>query len=277
MIDILIATSIAPRNLEPQIAAVETWRELGMDVLAVNSDEEVALIKPNFPDIDFYSTGPSVQVAGGRNLVTFDDILSGLRQVEADTFGIINSDIILDTTAKFPEFISQHAKETLTFGSRIDVETAASREGKSFELGYDFFFFNRQILDSYPASSFHFGAPWWDLWAAFWPLMNGKEIKKIITPAAYHVKHETVWGDEWDHYGNYFAELTASFAENEIEANSSWAKFSSFILRQAFMRNSILSGKDDEAARHFNIFFLNMLGSFIPRFINDAATDIEIT
>jgi len=75
------------------------------------------------------------------------------------------------------------------FGSRIDIDSLDNlNEGTPFP-GFDYFFFDKQIIPCYPKTEFCIGLAWWDYWAPLIPLACKLPVKKLITPIAYHIKH----------------------------------------------------------------------------------------
>ena len=286
MTKILIATSIAPRNIALQQAAISTWHDFGFQVVAVNTDSEISSLKPHFPNIEFFSVAPRTPVKGGRVLVLFDDVLTCLQQSSTEVCGIINSDISLHSKVDFLPFILKQAKDSLVFGSRIDIDIAEVWEGTYYGKGYDYFFLDKKLLKAYPPSSFHIGAPWWDIWAPLLPILRGYNVKKFLTPIAYHVKHEAIWGEEWNHYATHLAHLLLPFSEkNKVAVGGHpWGNLCQTILQGALAQNEILNLKNNhkhqskiEAAQHFQIFFYNMLSTFLPQYINQEAIKISIS
>ncbi|WP_229536970.1 hypothetical protein [Pelosinus baikalensis] len=67
--------------------------------------------------------------------------------------GIVNSDIYL-LGEKFHSFISKEAVDSLVYGSRIDIKALDNLQGKLYGWGFDYFFFDRKIINSYPKSDF---------------------------------------------------------------------------------------------------------------------------
>ena len=288
MTEILIATSIAPRNIPLQQEAINSWIDYGFQVVAINTEPEIDKIKPYFPSVEFYKVTPKVETRGDRVLIGFDDVLTYLKLANTEICGIINSDIFLHPQTDFVSLIHKEAKDAVIFGSRIDTDTPKVREGTSFEKGYDYFFLNNKILNIYPPSSFHIGAPWWDIWAALLPMLAGCSVKKLVTPIAYHVKHEAIWGDEWSHYAAHLAHLLLNFSKTDQAAvnndfNNQWGHLCQMVLQGALAQNELLNLKNDnegqnkrESTQHFQIFFHNMLSTFLPQFINQKAMKISI-
>lgn len=208
MSDITIATSIVPRNLELQRAAVNTWLELGFRVISINSAAEAAIVAQNFPDITLKIIDRTAESVTGKPYVYFDDVCKALAESGANICGIINSDIFLKADSEFADFAKDAAKTGLLFGSRIDVDSLENIDGEKYIYGLDFFFFDKKLIALYPESEFCLGAPWWDYWAPFVLMSRGVPCRELISPLAYHVRHETKWE------GSLFADFGRIFSRN---------------------------------------------------------------
>lgn len=200
-----VVTSIAPRNHEVQRAALDTWRQAGFDILALNPADEIESLRPHFPDIHFVAAGRDARSRFGKPFVYFDDLLACLAQTQARLGGIINSDIYL-INEKLHDFLVNRPGSEVVFGSRFDAAAAGAREGKVYQFGFDFFFFSRDLLTGFPPEEFCLGLPWWDFWAALIPLQRQWPLKRLVTPVAVHVAHQAAWDKQtWLSLGNTMA------------------------------------------------------------------------
>lgn len=214
MSEITIATSIIPRNFELQRAAIDSWLTLGFNVISLNSAEEATLVAQNFPDIPVTIVNRTAESTTGKPYIYFDDVRKAFVDLKVDICGIVNSDIFLNADSGFNNFISETVADGLLFGSRIDVESMSHLDGEKFVYGFDFFFFNKEVLKTFPESDFCLGIPWWDYWAPFVPLVKGVPCKELISPVAFHGKHETKWeGELFYEYGKKFASGLAHFRQ----------------------------------------------------------------
>jgi hypothetical protein len=193
---ITIATTIAPRNIELQQRAIAGWQHLGFDVISVNSIIEVESVRDYFPTVNFAVVHRTAESQAGTPYPYFDDLLKALSESGAEICGIVNSDVFLKADANFREFIDKEARGSVLFGSRTDVEYFGHIDGEIYHFGFDFFFFNKNILGLYPRSSFCIGAPWWDYWAVTIPLSQGVVCRELLSPVAFHLKHDIKWKSE---------------------------------------------------------------------------------
>lgn len=211
MAEITIATSIAPGNLELQRSAIDTWINLGFKVISLNSKDEIDLLSPEFPGINFETVSRTALDLAGKPYVFFDDILNVLNQCGSEVCGIINSDVHLRANTDFVEYIYKSAATNFLYASRVDIARTADCEGKIYPYGFDVFFFPREFSSEYPLSHFCIGVPWWDYWALLVPIAKGYIVKEIISPIAYHVYHEARWQDNLHElFGNHLIEVARS-------------------------------------------------------------------
>lgn len=201
---ITIATSLTSdkNSLENQQIALESWKNAGFNVVSINSLEDAALLRPHFPDIDFIAVRRDAKNNYGKSYIYFDDILTYFSNINSKICGIITPDIYL-SAENFPAFIYKQSDKSLLYGSRVDVEqTAASYQGHMYTSGFDYFFFDRKIIQYYPKQDFCIGLPWWDYWTVLVPLMYKLPVKKIINPLAYHISHPPTWNKKcWTSLG----------------------------------------------------------------------------
>lgn len=188
---IIIATSIASFDFENQKNAIETWIEAGLDVISFNCTEEYEAVKNYFPNIRFNIVNRNGRHRFGKPYVFFDDIMEYFTNCSYEVCGIVNSDIYLFEFDK--ERIYFEALNSMVFGSRMEITSQNKLNGYVCYGGYDFFFFGREIASLYPKSDLCIGLPVWDHWIIFVPMISGIDIKEIMVPSAFHLKHNIKW------------------------------------------------------------------------------------
>ncbi|MCK4292792.1 MAG: glycosyltransferase [Planctomycetes bacterium] len=191
-----IATSIAPRRIEAQIEAIESWIKLGFDVVSINCAEEIESLREFFPEVRFVRPQRDAREAFGKPLIYFDEFLEYFRESGYRICGIVNSDIHLVADEGIISFIKSEAENCLIYGSRTDVDSLDHPEGEVYQDGFDFFFFDRSLISCYPESEFCIGMPWWDYWAPLIPAVEGFQTKRLVSPFAYHIRHTCEWEKE---------------------------------------------------------------------------------
>ncbi|MEG4212273.1 FkbM family methyltransferase [Microcoleus sp. S13_B4] len=202
---VAITTSIAPGNIENQRAALESWRLLGFDAVSLNSREEISQLQPIYENVTFHEVKRDARAEAGRPLVYLEDLFIYLRDRGTKICGIVNSDIRLKADGDLISFICQQAENAVVFGSRTDVDSPEKVGGKIYAKGFDFFFFDKELLKQFPDSQFCLGLPWWDLWIPLIAQQKGLTVKYLETAIAYHVKHPVNYiNDFWQKMGIHF-------------------------------------------------------------------------
>ena len=184
-----IVTSIAPHGVDKQQRAVQSWLELGFQVTSLNVAAEIESLAPVFAHVNFVTPPRDGRPVCGKPLVYFQDIIEYQRERAATISGIVNSDIVMAGPHHTQELVEVAAHDGLLFGSRVDVESFDLLVGQWYLEGFDFFFYNRDVLDCYPPSPFMLGMPWWDYWAPAVPLIKGLPVKRLASPLCYHQIH----------------------------------------------------------------------------------------
>ena len=92
---VIIATSIAPKNIERQQAAIQTWLDLGFSVVSLNTAEEVKQLQPIYQGVSFHTATRHGRQKYHKPYIYIDDILSYLQYHGTKICGIVNSDIYL--------------------------------------------------------------------------------------------------------------------------------------------------------------------------------------
>lgn len=212
-----IMTTIMPRNIELQQQAIRSWVELGFKVLSMNAREELIQIQHLFPEIEFIQAKRDAREIFGKPYIFFDDILDYFQHHEYEICGIVNSDIILDNP-RLKEAICKEAVGSMVYGSRLDIESLdQSNRGVFYDVGFDYFFFDKEVINIFPQEDYCLGIPWWDWWAVLLPIAKGIKVKRILNVFAYHFKHDQRWNREaWTTYGNITLKYFPEFETAEI-------------------------------------------------------------
>jgi hypothetical protein len=212
--NVTIVTSIAPFSLGKQKYAISTWMDAGFTVVSINVPEELAVLEKEFPGVRFVEAVRDAGARHGKPLIYINDALKVLTEVGGDVCGIVNADIALKvgTPDGFHKFIAETAAGAFVFGARIDIDSISELNGKEYERGFDFFFFDRRIISCYESASFCFGAPWWDYWFPLTAFLKGLPVKRLISPVAFH----TIHGDRWrsEDFESYGLELLTYLQRN---------------------------------------------------------------
>lgn len=191
--DVLIATSISPRDLARQAEALRSWREAGFELHSLNDPSETSAIADAMAASDISVVSTPVTAYFGKPLLPVDAIIRHFRAQKRTRrfFGIINSDIALADPARLARALSQPA--AVIFGRRGEVDRPDDPTSVPFGNGYDFFFLSPDVLPSVPESRFRIGAPWWDYWLPITQLLSGRRVMQVVPPVATHRRHGVAW------------------------------------------------------------------------------------
>lgn len=187
----LITTSIAPNHrIELQKQAIKSWLNIGMEVISLNTAEEIEKLQPIFRDITFVPQYRTGQALFGRPYIFISDILNYFRNKSHRICGIINSDISLAQDPNLKTFLYEQAHNSLLYGPRFQVNSFLEENGTLDPLGFDFFIFDRSLISDWAETYFCLGMPSWDHWFPLVSLLCGRNVKKLISQIAFHSYHE---------------------------------------------------------------------------------------
>lgn len=186
---ITIGTSLMPKRIDNQRAAIKSWQRLGFDVVSVNTASEIEQLQGQFPDIRFQEARRSTIDLSGRPLIPIAEILEALEQSGSDLVGIVNSDIVFEETTAFVDSIRREIGGSLVLGNRIDRDLSGSVDGRTYLGGYDFFFLEAADIAHFAASDMVLGLPWWDYWMPLVAHVSGLNLKLLTGGRALHFLH----------------------------------------------------------------------------------------
>ncbi|GEM_PF-336284 len=195
---ICIATSVSTKNIDLQKRAIASWRHHGFHVVSVNIASEIDMLRPNFPGVDFVEVQRYGREGGGQPMIFLDDVFAVLKASSVMVCGIINPDIHLRPDVDLHGFIMSEAKGSLISCHRYDVENLSLVPGKPYLNGYDFFFFDKSILEKIPLSTFYLGSALWDVWVPLAAFLKGVRLKRCIAALGFHIVHQNHFDEkEW--------------------------------------------------------------------------------
>lgn len=199
MKNIVLVTSIAPKGLENQKRALDTWMKAGFQIISCNIKEEICLIEDEFPQIEFVEVRRDGREIMGKPCPYIYDMLQVVKERNVDICGIVNSDIYLyKFSDEIYEYIEKEACKKVLFIRRNDINDLCDIENFEFELffgGIDIFFFPKSSIDLLEDDGLLIGQAMWDYWLPIMFNENGLDIKEIFNPVAFHIRHAMRWSD----------------------------------------------------------------------------------
>lgn len=199
---ILLATSIAPFDLENQKNAVQSWVDAGFEVISCNIATEIESLKNHFPQVEFVEMNRNGREVGGKPCPFISDILQTLKKKGTDICGIINSDIHLrKINEEMLSAVREVAQEAVVYLRRQEIEdlTVLSGEVKEFHtylFGIDAFFLHTKNIDKFDDIGMIIGQSMWDYWFLIAANCSGLPIVELANPVAFHVSHEIKWDEQ---------------------------------------------------------------------------------
>jgi hypothetical protein len=188
-------TSVSPNpaNRERQLLCLQSWLDIGLEVITVNTADELRTVSlPN-----------DVQACTNETLTTIYDRptqpIWNLLQAGIGTghhFMLINSDIEICGDPSLLERAIAHS-DSLTIGIRWNHERGkllATRE----EWGLDAFLMTTEMARTVPPLKYGLGKPAWDYWIPHHFRSFGYSFDWIKQPFFFHELHPLGWSQpEW--------------------------------------------------------------------------------
>ncbi len=195
MSKILLATSIAPNDIENQQAAIKTWIDNDFEVISCNAPDEIQIISKYFTGVKFIPMNRDLREKAGKPYPFIFDIFQALNNFQNEICGIINSDIYLfNVNQKVIEEIKRKAKNNIIYAHRYEIDNFEEiNDGFCFQQGIDIFIMNKNLLNIFEDDEFCIGQPGWDWWIPFICSMTKTEMIEFKNPIAYHLKHPLNW------------------------------------------------------------------------------------
>jgi hypothetical protein len=221
MTRIAIATSIPPRLVrhvdgrevgqEYQDRCVESWLRAGFRILSANFADEIPILAQRYPQVHFLSIE---RPKSGWKAPAIDDLLRALAAQEEDIAGIINADILLGSS-DWLKPIESAVHGAIVAGRRLDIDSLDLQIHEAYPFGFDFFFFEREAIPDLTNRSFSIGKPWWDYYLPLVFRLRGLEIRLLVSPDAFHLKHPTAFDlPTWRFMATEFAASILEFPSN---------------------------------------------------------------
>lgn len=186
---VTILTALALDNIANQQAAIRSWRRCGFKVAAVNAVDDIDILQPQFPEVEFIAAARDGRKEYGKPLIYLDDLLYWCSRQLSPVCGIVKADTIftLDTLAAI---MAKEASGAMVFGARMDAAADGGEEVPHIG-GFDYIFFDKDIIRIYPPEAFCLGLYWWDYWLTIMAIASDIPAKRVISPVARHIIHSS--------------------------------------------------------------------------------------
>lgn len=201
--DLLIVTSLSPKDCheESQHRALSTWIKTGLDICAVNSSDEIALLKNKYRQINIWSEHDNIGPPCIQSLL--DISIKHNRPIL-----LINSDIEV--------FLHSDLELVPSIGIRNNYESHYNKATLE-SYGIDVFILTPQLINKLCYQFLKIGSPFWD-WSIAFDMIELSDIKQITDPIFFHKNHKLNW-DKETHKKN-MDDLIASNPKYNIDWNN---------------------------------------------------------
>lgn len=285
---ILVATSIAPGpRIAIQQEATGSWRRHGFSVLSFNDKDEVAVLRPHFPDVTFVTPPRTAKPFVGKPLIFINDLLRYLGDQDSAVVGIMNSDVRLDERLDLIPFLESVAADRLLIGPRLDVSAWTDAAGRVDPWGFDLFFFPRHMIRAWTETRFVLGQGFWDHWLPVMALLGGYKVCKLLPPIARHIIHPVSRDDSFFLFADEFATLlTPRMTETPggpiADQDRDWQRFGHGFPKHDYVRlrdrvtaNAPLSAEERSQTFEALATHIDDLTRYVMRFIERNSAKLE--
>lgn len=187
-------TSLSPNPLKQrrQALCVRSWRDIGLEVIVVNTSDEADLVGDELRELITVHVSDDVTTYYGKPTQSIPSMVrAGIER--GIPFMLINSDIeISGDDEHIANALNQ--PDCLTIGIRYNHEPgSALRDSLMERSGLDVFLMTPEMASTLPLLPFGIGRPVWDYWLPHHFQALGHDINWINQPFFFHERHELAW------------------------------------------------------------------------------------
>lgn len=191
--EIVLVTSIAPKNIENQQQAIKSWQKNGFVIVSCNTKDEINMLEKEFPEVKFVEMERDARDIMGKPCPYLYDMLQVLKLYGGNICGIVNSDIHLRNFAEeMYDYLAEQAQNHVLFLRRQEIdkiEDAESLNSRLFFGGIDVFIFQKEVIELLEDDGMIIGQAMWDYWFPIMLSEKGVKIREITNPIIFHVTH----------------------------------------------------------------------------------------
>jgi len=178
-------TSLSPKSIPKCRECVDSWKPFSSEIVAVQSESEIATLQPLFSEVRFVATnrvGTLFESHYCPNIHALVDQGPGL---------IINADISIRSTKQTFDEKFQIRPKVLDCGIRWDYD---SRGRDLNPYGIDAFRIDEELMTIFQGTEFTIGQPGWDYYFVLEAEKHGFYINAHKNPPMFfHELHEVNW------------------------------------------------------------------------------------
>lgn len=229
-------TSISPAHVNQahQKNCVQTWINAGYKPVSLNHPDEIAVLQPQFPGVEFVPTHRTHKVLLKKHYVLISAMIDYAKERGEDYNLLINSDIEIYDMGSTTDKLKTMSEEGVIVMHRNDYKEDPNKFNE-YSAGLDGFFINKKWLDIYPQSRLCMGQCFWDYWMPFTSLRSNVKTFLLHDAYLFHKEHPVQYSVEnWQKFGEIMMhETDMSKRFNHVgkfsdaiykEINSNWKR-----------------------------------------------------
>lgn len=180
----IAVTSLAPHRFERQTACLESWKQLGLEIVSVNSQAEIDSMGTEYPQIAKWAAADFERTPKINSLIDVAVFMDS-------PILVINSDIeMFGDQSRLADLVANRKN---AIGIRHNYKTQPG-DATIEPWGLDAFLIYPEQVASISRVDFCIGKPMWDYWLA--NELESNQCEWIGEPYFFHRSHPVAWTQE---------------------------------------------------------------------------------
>lgn len=217
--DFVAVTSLSqkPFHLPRQSVCLDTWKAFGLEIVAVNSTEEITQLRSLYPQVDHWHVCEGKTTTFEANNTPRITALTDVAITRDQPILLLNSDIEIHGAQS--RLLDALAPGCLTIGIRHNYQTNWWAGGRE-RAGLDAFYIEPDFARSLPRLDMGVGKPAWDYWLPLHAIRSGVPTRWIGYGLFFHQSHRVLWSRKDYHAG--CAELRFAYGPKANGVRQAW-------------------------------------------------------
>lgn len=181
-------TSVSPleSHMQVQSECIQSWRDMGMEVISGNTMEEISLLRSQY-DVEFVEVRPSKSF--DRPCPRIYDLMQIGKRIGAPSL-LINSDISMYGHQGLIVNAIEHGENIVGLRNNWYEEIS---DHKVEKWGIDAFLLYPDQISTFPDLDFAIGQTMWDYWVAYHLQTIKAKVRWVGEPFFFHKAHPVNW------------------------------------------------------------------------------------
>jgi hypothetical protein len=216
--EFLAVTSLSrlPHHMTRQTLCLDSWKAFGLDVVAVNTTDEIEELRERYPQVDQWiesnQTAVEFEAIGDTKRTQYINTLVDVAVILDRPVLIINSDVELygDKSA----IVDRMGERRLVVGIRWNYSGKEYALAEREKWGLDAFVMTPEMVQTLPRLPFAIGRPVWDYWLPKHFIDLGYTMEFIGDPMLYHHRHQLHWSrEEWQLAASWLCDAYVTYCD----------------------------------------------------------------